>query len=108
MTTVYIVNKSAHDFSEAKEWGNISFMTEGRIDRFNLVDMHRLMTEALRHSVPSDYIVPCSLTTLTAVACSVFVSNHGKLNLLLFRKSFWEDGKKGKGIYLERNLVFDN
>ncbi len=106
MTTVYIINKGAHDFDEAREWGTLEFLTEGSVNRFNVVDMHRKLSESLKHSNPGDYIVPCSLNILNIIACGIFIKRHSTLNVLLFKKGRWESGERGKGIYLERNLVF--
>lgn len=97
MARVFIVNKSAHDFSEAKRYGRLIFITEGRLNRFNVNDMHRQCSEALEESREGDYIVPCSLNVLNSIACAVFAVKHRKLNLLLFKE----------GGYVERNIVFD-
>jgi len=94
--TVFIVNKSAHDFSRAKDFGEVRFITEGRLNRFSANDMHRQASEALKGSKPEDYIVPCSLNVLNSVVCATFAVMHSKLNLLLFKR----------GEYLERNIVF--
>jgi hypothetical protein len=94
---VYIVNKSAHDFSEAEKYGNLVFITEGRLNRFSVNDMHRQTDEALLGSTMYDYIVPCSLNVLNSVVCATFAVKHRRLNLLLFKQ----------GDYIERNIVFE-
>jgi len=96
MTRVYIVNKSAHDFSEAEHFGKIVFVTEGRLNRFNINDMHRQANEVLKNSRDKDFIVPCSLNVLNSIVCATFAVKHKKLNLLLFKQ----------GVYIERNIVF--
>lgn len=93
--TVYITNKSAHDFSKAKRFGQLRYVTKGRIDRYNINDMHRQALDTLKNSAPEDYIVPCSLSTLNTIVCCTFVHLHGRLNLLLFKNND----------YLERNIV---
>ena len=97
MTRVYIVNKSAHDFHEAKKYGELVFITEGRLNRFNINDMHRQTIEVLADSTMNDYIVPCSLNVLNSIVCATFAVKHKKLNLLLFKQ----------GNYIERNIVFE-
>lgn len=96
MNRVYVINKSAHDFSDAERFGEITFITSGRLNRFNVNDMHRQAEDVLANSEPGDFIVPCSLNVLNAVVCSIFAVKHKRLNLLLFNK----------GEYMERNLVF--
>ena len=95
MPKVYIVNKSAHDFSPAEEYGEIVFLSEGPMNRYATNHMHRKFTDIMKESSSDDHIVPCSLNVMNSIACAIFARMHGKLNLLLF---------KG-GEYLERNLI---
>lgn len=97
MPTVYVTNKSAHDFSEATKYGNLVFITKGKLNRFNANDMHRQAVEAMEDSEKNDYIVPCSLNVLNSIVCATFAVKHKRLNLLLFKQ----------GEYIERNIVFD-
>jgi len=97
MTNVYIVNKSAHDFTEAEKYGKLIFITKGRLNRFNVNDMHRQTIESLEDSTALDYIVPCSLNVLNSIVCATFAVKHKRLNLLLFKQ----------GDYIERNIVFE-
>jgi hypothetical protein len=96
MPKVYIVNKSFHDFSEAKLYGPLVYLSEGPLNRYGVNDMARKFREILKYSLPNDYIVLCSLNSMNSVACALFARMHGTLNLLLF--------KQGKG-YIERNLI---
>lgn len=93
---VFIVNKSSHDFSSAEQYGELVFLSNGPVNRYSTNHMHRLFSDKLKDSTPEDYIVPCSLNVMNALACAIFAHKHGKLNLLLF---------KG-GTYLERNHIF--
>ena len=92
---VYIVNKSAHDFSAAERYGRLVFLSEGPMNRYAVNHMHRLFSSAMHSSSKDDFIVPCSLNVMNAVACALFGAKHRQLNLLLFK-----DGK-----YIERNIV---
>jgi hypothetical protein len=92
---VFIVNKSSHDFSAAKKFGKIIFLSEGSMNRYATNNMYRKFTEIMQNSKPCDYIVPCSLNVMNSIACAIFSHKHGCLNLLLFKD----------GSYIERNLV---
>jgi hypothetical protein len=94
---VYIVNKSAHDFSAAEPYGEIIFLSEGPMNRYSVANMIRQFTEIMKGSKPEDYIVPCSLNVMNSIASALFAFKHGKLNLLLFKQ----------GTYIERNVVFE-
>lgn len=95
MSKVFIVNKSSHDFSAAKPYGEIVFLSEGPMNRYSTNNMHRQFKEAMKNSDAGDYIVPCSLNVMNSIACALFAYKHGRLNLLLFKN----------GEYLERNHV---
>ena len=96
MNKVYIVNKSAHDFSPANDYGELIFLSEGPMNRYATNHMHRKFTSMMEDSTENDHIVPCSLNVMNSIACAIFAHRHGKLNLLLFKE----------GNYIERNLVF--
>lgn len=96
MTKVYVVNKSNHDFSKAEKFGELVYVTKGRLHRYNVNDMVRKANEAFENSMKEDYIVLCSLNVLNSVVCATFAMKHKRLNLLLY--------KSGK--YLERNIVY--
>ncbi len=95
MAKVFIVNKSNHDFSAAKNFGDLVFLSEGPMNRYSTNNMLRVFAEKMKDSNEVDYIVPCSLNVMNSIACALFARKHGKLNLLLFKE----------GSYIERNHV---
>ena len=95
MPKVYIINKSAHNFSATKKYGKAIYLSKGLVDRYATTNIHRHFCKLFKKSRPEDYIVLCSLNVMNAIACSIFVKKHGTLNLLLYKK----------GGYVERNLV---
>lgn len=98
MSNVYVVNKSAHDFSPAEQYGEVIFLSEGPMNRYSTNNMFRTFTDKLKGSKEDDYIVPCSLNVMNSIACAIFAHKHGKLNLLLFKE----------GSYIERNHVLED
>jgi len=96
MSTVYVVNKSYHDFDAAASFGELKFLSAGTMSRYGTNFMARQFEDAMKDSSSNDYIVPCSLNVMNMIAAAIFVHKHGRLNLLLYRK----------GTYIERNLVF--
>lgn len=95
MKKVYIVNKSTHDFSAARNYGELVFLSEGPMNRYSTNNMMRVFADVMRDSKSTDFIVPCSLNVMNSIACAIFARKHGTLNLLLFRG----------GGYIERNHV---
>ena len=95
MSKVFIINKGAHDYSAADEYGELVFCTEGLVDKFNTSQMVRIFNEAFKDAQAHDYILITSLTTLCSVASAIFARQHGRINFLIFR-----DGR-----YIERTVV---
>jgi len=96
MPNVYVVSKSSHDFSQAKRYGKLIFLSEGAMNRYHVNNMVRQFNGLLKDSSPEDFILPCGLSVMNSIACAAFVLLHGRLNLLLFKK----------GVYVERNIIF--
>ena len=97
MSKVYVINKSAHDFTSAEKYGKLIYCTDGRMNRFATNDMIRKFQDAMRNSCKEDYLLLCSLNVMNSLACAVFAKKHGTLNLLLYK-----DGE-----YVERNHLLD-
>ena len=99
---VYVVNKSVHDFSAAVEFGELIYLSEGSINRFNTSQIYRKFYPILKDSNKTDYILITGLTVMNLVAAFIFAIKHRRLNLLLF-KSY-----RGEKEYLERILIGDD
>jgi len=96
MNKVYILNKAAHDYSDATRYGELIVCTDGPLDKLDIQQMYRELTEAFYDSEPGDHILLTSLTSLCSIACSIFALKHNQLNLLVHTK----DG------YVERSIFF--
>lgn len=95
MPKVYIVSKSAHDFSDAERYGTLIPLSSGPMNRYNVNNIHRQFEDIMKESSEDDYVLICGLSIMSSLACSIMTAKHGKLNILLFRR----------GKYVERNLI---
>lgn len=95
---VYITNRGGHDYTDAQRFGELYYCTDGPIDKLDIQQMNRELSEAMLDSEECDLILLTSLSSLCAVACSIFTYKHGRLNLLIHTK----DG------YICKNLFFHN
>lgn len=93
---VYVPNKGPHDYRDAEAFGELVFCTVGSLDKFDTAQMYRELADALHDSIPEDYILLTSLTSLCSIACALFGHKHGRLNLLIHNK----DG------YVVRTVIF--
>lgn len=101
MTKVYVPNRGPHNYEDAEHFGTLVFCTDGNLDRFDTAQMYRELADAMYDSLPEDFILLGSLTSLCCVACSIFTAKHMQVNLLLHRS----DGYVSRSLYLENVLT---
>lgn len=103
MTTpkVYIPNKSYHNFSDAKRFGELIYLTVGKISIMSTGRMFRTFHPLIEESSPEDYILISGPSVMTSLLCAMFSHKHGVLNLLIFQI---ED--RGPGFYKQRRIDF--
>lgn len=94
---VYILNKGAHDYSGAEEFGELIFCTDGIVNKSDVNQMCLQLKEHLQDSAPDDLIMLSSLTSLCSVASALMGWMHGEVHWLIF-----QDGR-----YIERTCVID-
>lgn len=94
---VYIMNNGGHDYSKAKEFGEIVFVSNELIDREDTAQMYRVIADAMHDSTADDYILISSLSSMCSVACGFFSAMHGELHLLIH----------SRGEYLERDIMME-
>lgn len=92
MPKVYVVNDTGQDYSKAAEFGELVFLTRGKIDPFR---PHAVQEEIARtiasFNAKEDYLLPCGAVLANGFAFSWlaawFASDEEeevKVNLLLF------------------------
>ena len=101
MAKVYIVNKGCHDHSDAQRFGQLVYLSEGAINRYATSTMYREFWPKLLDSDAGDFILPTGLSIMSNIACSIFATIHGRLNLLIYKAS----RRGGPGRYVERILI---
>lgn len=104
MAKVYIVNKGAHDHSDAQRFGELVYLSEGAINRYSTNLMYRNFTAILLKSDKEDYILPTGLTIMSNIACAIFAVLHRRLNLLIYKAS----RSGGPGRYVQRSMILDS
>ena len=84
---VFIPNKGFHDYTDAKRFGEIIYITTGSQNKFGVSNMARCWDAAIKDSSPHDYILVTSLSILCSVGASAFAMKHeGRVNFLLWQK----------------------
>ena len=86
MRRVFIPNKSGHDFSPALAFGELVYVTEGLVNRYQVNKIYRLCMEAMKDAGPDDYILLSSLPIISSVMAMILGARFGKVNFLLYSK----------------------
>lgn len=100
MQRVYIPNNSGHDFSGAEEYGELVFVTEGLLSKFQVNQMYRKVADKMQDSNPEDYILATGLTQINIICATAFAYLHGRINLLIY------DVKENE--YVSRTVILGN
>ena len=95
MRRVFILNEGTHDYSDAEQFGELVFCTQGILPKHDINRLFLELDEILAESDEDDLIMLSSLTSLCSVASAMMASMHGRVNFLLFH-----DGK-----YIEKVLI---
>lgn len=81
---VFVPNKSGHDFSSASEFGEIVFLTTGRVNRHAANTIYQEVAEMMENVNDTDHIIVSSLNIITMMAAAIMARKTGFLNLLVF------------------------
>lgn len=84
MSTVFVVNKSCHDFTPARSFGKLYFISEGSIGKFNTAVMFRAAQRAVEKATAQDFILITGQSIMCSIVCGLFAKRFGRLNLLLY------------------------
>ena len=99
MSTVYVINKSGHDFSSASKFGDIVYLSRGMLDAFRVTKIYRLFVRALDKSDREDMLLVSGLPIMIGIASSIMARKHGVVNWLL-----WDPREER---YKKRTLMVD-
>lgn len=97
---VFVVNKSGHDFSPAKKYGELVYLSEGLMNRFQTNHMYRMFSDIMEDSSEDDYILISGLIQMNIIAASIMAYKHGRVNLLIYSERDQD--------YEQRELVMSN
>jgi len=92
---VYIPNKGNHDYSDAARFGEIQFLTLGRIRRYDISQLYNEMAKGMKDADENDFVLVSSLPIVGHIATSIMARKFGRVNLLLFCD----------GAYIERTFT---
>lgn len=95
---VFVLNNGGHDYTDAERFGDIVFCMDSVVNKWDIAQMYRELSDALMDASAGDYILVSSLTSLCCVAVAIMADQFGEVHLLLYK-----DGQ-----YIERDLILNN
>jgi len=97
MPKVFILNKDERDYSDAERFGEVLFVTKGRIPNpYDITGLHKIIEQMMNMVKEDDYIVISTIPILHMIASSFIAAKYGKVNYLTF----------GYGKYQEQTVIY--
>jgi hypothetical protein len=87
---VFILNDGGHDYSASSKFGDPIICSEGAINKDDISQMYRVLSDALFDAQEKDYILVTSLTSLCMVASAIMANRFGQVHLLIYRDGRYE------------------
>lgn len=94
---VFVTNLGAHDYEPAKKFGELRFLTKGKIKRYATSTIYRDFIDGMSDGIKEDFLLVSSLSILNSIASAIIARKFGVVNFLLF-----SDGK-----YILRSVNVD-
>ncbi len=101
--TVYVVNRSGHDYGAAEKFGNLIYLSDSirnKTSRPKMNTIYRDFFHILKKSNSQDLLLDTGLPEMRSVAWAIMSHLHGRVNILKFLT------KENESFYVERNIVF--
>lgn len=96
---VYVVNDSGHDFSAARKYGELIFLTEGYVPWDRVNHFYRQAARTLAYSRPEDWLLMTGPNSIREAAAGIMARLHGQINILV-----WDIN----GFYRDYSIHVDN
>ena len=106
MPRVYVTNQSGHDFSAAEKFGELVYLSKGKINPFQVTKMYKEFVVHLDSSASEDYILITGLSVMNSIAVACMAYKHSRINILQ-----WHEGEhryKSRTIVMGELLDKDN
>jgi hypothetical protein len=81
---VFITNLGAHDYEPARAFGELRFLTRGKIKRYATSTIYREFIEGMHDAHSTDFLLVSSLSILNGIASGILARRFGIINYLLY------------------------
>ena len=94
---VFIPVHSSHDYSAAEEYGQLIYLSESSINKFNTNTMFLEFSETLEDAEADDYLLVTALGVMNCIATAIMIKKFNRVNFLLYNG----------GEYIDRSISLD-
>ena len=91
MRRVYILGDGGHDYTDARRFGELHFISIPAELKWELSAVFDILREGLMESDEADLLLVSNLASHLAVATAIMVEWYGRVNFLLFRNDKYEE-----------------
>lgn len=91
MRRVYILGDGGHDYTDARRFGELHFISIPVEMKWEISAVYDLLREELMESSEEDLLLVSSLASHLAIATAIMVEWYGRVNFLLYRNNTYEE-----------------
>jgi len=84
MATVWVVANAGHDYSSAKDRGEIKYLYEGKVNVFASDFLVKEIAQKLDQANEEDFLCLSGTSLANCIAYAYFLQKFGRVNVLLF------------------------
>lgn len=91
MRRVYILGDGGHDYTDARRFGELHFISIPVEMKWEISAVYDLLREELMESSEDDLLLISNLASHLAIATAIMVEWYGRVNFLLYRNNTYEE-----------------
>jgi hypothetical protein len=84
MAKVYIVNNTNHDYSKAEQYGELVYVTKGKLPIFKTNTVRALLEKGLVKFSKDDYLLISGPAIVSVMAATILYSRFDTVKFLIF------------------------
>lgn len=84
MAKVYIVNNTNHDYSKAEQYGELVYVTKGKLPIFKTNTVRAMLEKGLVKFSKDDYLLISGPAIVSVMAATILYNNFDTVKFLVF------------------------
>ena len=84
MTKVYIVNSANHDYSKAEQYGELVYVTRGKLPIFKTSTVRAMLEKGLVKFTKDDYLLISGPAIVSVMAATILYNKFDTVKFLVF------------------------